>query len=188
MDGHPYSTLGRQFYAPRPDILSDLAANATNVKATFRVPMPDSRLRVKVSLIYSPVPGVTIPFDIGTVNSHAIWMGLEEIDWAGRIAGPIPTINVIRNPTTGLLVTRAAPLVIPSDVNVMGYSQEFQSAGDQIFGELTTTFVAAAPGRWMLYTRYQPDGIVLPEEEWQEITNLCTPRVIIKQVSGGGNG
>jgi hypothetical protein len=187
MNGHPYEHVNKQFYAPRPDVLSDLAATATGVKATFRVPVPDSRLRVKVSVIYCPVPGVTIPFDIGTVNSHYLWLGLEELDWAGRIAGPIPTQNLIINPATATYYTRAAPLVIPSDVNVMGFSQEFQTAGDQIFGELTTTFVAAAPGRWMLYTRYQPDGLWLPPDEWEAVKGLCTPRVIVKQISGGGN-
>jgi hypothetical protein len=189
MDGHPYSSRPRQFYAPRPDILTDLVGGGSPVKATFRVPMPDSRVRCKVTVLYSPVPqgnDFALPVDITGFNS-AIWLGLEEIDWAGRVAGPVPVTNLIVNPTTGLLVTRAAPLAIPSDANVMGFSEEFVTAGDQIFGELTTTYVPGAPGRWMLYTRYQPDGLYLPPDEWQEICNLCTPRAITRVVTGGGN-
>lgn len=188
MDGHPYSGPGRQFHAPPGKVLTDFAAAGTGT-ATFRVPMPDSRVRCKVSLVYDLKPrtsNAALPVDITGV-SHTIWMCLAEEDWTGRVAGPVPTSNVIVNPTTGLLVSRASPLVIPSDAGVMGFSREFVTAGDNLYGELASGFVAAAPGRWMLYTRYQPDGLFLPEDEWTAIKAFCTPEVITKVQSGGGN-
>jgi hypothetical protein len=97
----------------------------------------------------------------------------------------VPTQNIIVNPSTGVLVTRAAPLAIPSDAGVMGFSREFVSAGDNLYGELATGFVATAPGRWMLYTRYQPDGVRLSEDDWQQIVGLAQPQVIVKL--GAGN-
>jgi len=125
-----------------------------------------------------------LPIDI-TGGSHTIWMCLAEEDFGGRIAGPVPTQNVVVDPATGLLVTRAAPLTIPSDAGVMGFSREFVTAGDNLYGELVTGYVAAAPGRWMLYTRYQPDGLYLPADEWQQITSLAQPQVITRV--GAGN-
>jgi hypothetical protein len=190
---HPYEDAVRQFHAPRPDVLIDTVLGI-QAKALFRVPVPDSRLRVKVAVFFSPVPSsITsggLPIDIRSQWPSTIWLGLEEIDFAGRIAGPVPVQNLIVNPTTGLLVTRAAPLTIPSDANVMGYSQEFQTGGDQIVGELVTTFSAPQNqnGRWMLYTRYQPDGLSMPPDEWESVKKFCTPRVVSTTgATGGGN-
>jgi hypothetical protein len=183
---HPYTGPGRQFLAPKPQVLADFGASGTGT-AKFRIPMPDSRVRCKVSLIYDVVPtsaNTALPRDITGV-SHTIWMCLAEESYQGRIAGPVPTQNIIINPGTGVLVTRAAPLTIPSDAGVMGFSREFVTAGDNLYGELTTGFVAAVPGRWMLYTRYQPDGIYLPPDEWQQIVGLCRPDVIV--AVGAGN-
>ena len=186
MDGHPYAGLGRQFHVPKPQILSDFGAAGTGT-AVFRVPLPDSRVRCKVTLLYDVVPKTTnpsLPIDI-TGTSHTIWMCLADDDFQGRVAGPVQTQNVVVNPATGLLVTRAAPLTIPSDAGVMGFSREFVSAGDYLYGELATGFVASAPGRWMLYTRYQPEGLYLPPDEWAAITALARPDIITKV--GAGN-
>jgi hypothetical protein len=185
---HPYAGPGRQFYVPKPEVLSDITVGQAT--AIFRVPMPDSRVRCKVSLVFDRVPtssNTALPVDITGVN-HSIWMCLAEEDFAGRVAGPVPTQNIIINPTTGQLVTRAAKLVIPSDAGVMGFSREFVTAGDNLYGELDTTGVGgAANGRWMLYTRYQPDGMVLPEDEWQRITAMCVPQVIQVALNGSPN-
>jgi hypothetical protein len=190
MEGHPYTgTFGgaRQFHVPKAEVLSDFGAAGGPSTAIFRVPLPDSRVRCKVTLLYDAVPKTTnaaLPYDI-TGTNHTIWMCLEDISFQGRQASPVPIQNVVVNPATGLLVTRAAPLVIPSDAGVMGFSREFVSAGDSLYGELVTSFVAASPGRWMLYTRYQPDGQYLPPDEWQAIVGLCRPVVIAKV--GAGN-
>lgn len=188
MDGHPYSNgyRSRQFHAPKGQVLSDFGAAGTGT-AQFRVPLPDSRVRCKVTLLYDAVPKTTnaaLPYNI-TAISHTVWMCLEDVSFAGRQDAPVPIQNVIRDPVTGLLVTRLAPLIIPSDPNTMGFSREFVSAGDSLYGELATGFVATAPGRWMLYTRYQPEGLFLPPDEWQEIVGLCRPQVIV--AVGAGN-
>jgi hypothetical protein len=188
MEGHPYSNgyRSRQFHAPKGQVLSDFGAVGTGT-AVFRVPLPDSRVRCKVTLLYDPVPKTTnlaLPQDITGVT-HSIWMALEDVSFAGRQDAPVPVQNVVVNPTTGLLVTRAAPLVIPSDPGVMGFSREFVSAGDSLYGELVTGYVAAVPGRWMLYCRYQPDGLYLPPDEWQEVVGLARPQVIV--AVGAGN-
>lgn len=187
MSQHPYEGQGnRQVRFPKVLTLADIASAGTGT-AQFRIPMPDSRLRVAVSLVYDVVPNANAyPPDITGV-SHTIWMGLESIVLDSRRAGPIPTSNVIINPTTGAFVTRAAPLAIPSDAGVLGFSREFVTGGDQIFGELKTGFVAANPGRWLLYTRYQPDGLYLPPDEWDEVKGMCTPQIVQAAVVGGGN-
>jgi hypothetical protein len=187
-DGHPYAGPGRQFHAPKGQALIDTQQNLPRT-ATWRVPMPDSRVRCKVSVLFSPTPGTTnaaLPIDV-TLAAAKIWGCLAEEDFAGRIAGPVPTQNVVVDPTTGLLVTRAAPLSIPSDAGVMGWSREFVTAGDNLYFELTATLIPGTPGRWMLYTRYQPDGLYLPQDEWDQIRALCDPFIVTRILGAGGN-
>jgi hypothetical protein len=133
----------------------------------FRVPVPDSRLRVKVSLVFVPVQGNN-PLT-GLALSASIWLYEVELDAMGGGAY-IPCVNI--------LGTQAAPLLIPTANPLQGYSQEFITAADALEGEFIATSGGPIVGTWVLQTRYQPDSVRFTKQEWDELAADCTPRVL----------
>jgi len=138
--------------------------------ASFRVPIPDSRLRVKISLLFVPTASEN-PTDIS--GSATLW--LAETDWENSgVTGRTIALTNIEG-------TKAAPTAIAAAVGLLGYSREFVSAGDAIEG----VFVATNPdqlGTWVLQARYQPDAVRFTNREWNEIKNQCNPYLITAPV------
>jgi len=153
------------------------AAVAKTVTQTFKIPFPDSRLRVKVSLLFIPVPtGTSTPI---VVPASTLWLYETDDDQSGSQGDNVPLTNIVG--------TSAAPLVIPSDnastpaldPALRGYSREFVSAADQIEGRLKVTSDAniggVNNGTWVLQTRYQPQSVSFSPEEWLMIIAHCSP-------------
>lgn len=148
---------------------------ATPLVFPFRVPTPDSRVTASLALLITSIlPAATFPFDVTFANNvqYSLWLAAREQDFGGS-GLMVPTVNLVG--------TKAAPLAIPSDVNVMGYSDDFAGGQDELYGELTVLAPAgfAPPGglRVALYTRYQPSACEICDEEWSEIIEQCNPSV-----------
>ncbi len=165
-----YRTTGAQSrhwqrYIPKAVLLAVVqnGADANAHDIFFNVPTPDSRLRVKVSLLWEDnTPG-------GSVPAATLWLNA-----ADDLIDGVSTLNGSIIPITNLEGTSAAPTAIPADNGLGGYSREFYTSADYINGRLTIRNNGAL-GWWRLQTRYQPNGVTLSPEEWDIITAQCTP-------------
>jgi hypothetical protein len=151
----------------------------------FRVPTPDSRVQLSLTLLWSQPEAVggAVPFDmtLGGTASWALWLVAREFDVGGAGAAI---------PTTNLVGTKAAPLALPSDVNIDGYSDDFSGGQDEIYGELTIGFPNLSPAnglRCALQARYEPGPCAICDAEWLEIIRSCTPQLLGPPVVGATN-
>jgi|SRR6516164_2718034 hypothetical protein len=158
-----------QRWIPRPIVLATIKAGEGVSKDTnFQVPYPDSRLRCKVSLLFRPlVAGVT--------STALLWLAEYDFDDSGRNGEDVPLVNLAGS-------TSAAPLSIPFDAGLSGWSREFVSAADYIGGRLTVN--DDADGDWVLQTRYQPEAVSFSQEEWDEIRSQCNPSGSLVRLNG----
>lgn len=144
----------------------------------FAVPIPDSRLRVKVTLLWVPADGLA--YGLGFDQAQTLWLAEREEDRSGRRGGMAPVAN--------LFGTSSAPVSIAGDGSVSGFSREFNSAADEIFGRLTATKTGNGNiGRWMLQTRYQPDTFI-SDCEWELIKPYCSPAARSDIINVPGTG
>lgn len=143
------------------------------VTVAFRVPVPDSRLRVKISIMFIPVAG-NYPLT-GIASAGTLWLSEAEDDDSGVQGGTIPCTNIEG--------TSAAPTSIPAANGLLGYSREFVSAGDNIQGVFNVTPGGPMVGSWVLQTRYQPEGVRFTPEEWNEIVPQCNPNLTTPPVT-----
>jgi hypothetical protein len=144
----------------------------------FRVPIPDSRLRVKISLLFVFKAG-TMPEAPSSVSLAAgaatLWLYEADQEDAGATGNTIPCTNVEGS--------SAVPTPIPTPgtgstaVGLAGYSREFITAGDYIEGVFSTGYNGFL-GTWVLQLRYQPDtGQRFNDIEWAQIKGLSKPEV-----------
>jgi hypothetical protein len=162
---------GWQRWIPKPVILAQTTGSDSGVSKTvnFMVPVPDSRLRVKVSLLFKRLPGSG-----GATQTPPTTLWLYEADQedAGFDGEDLPL--------TDLEGTSTAPLAIPDGSPLLsGYSREFITAADYINGRMVVTNNGVS-GYWILQTRYQPQTTPFSLGEWEIVRAQCTP-------SGGGN-
>lgn len=133
----------------------------------FRIPIPDSRLRVKLSVLFIPLAGAAAEFDAtGFAN---LWLYEAEDDTSGMSGRTIQTGNIEG--------TEAAPTAVPSTAPLLGYSREFVTAADAIEGKFTL-LANITLGTWILKSRYQPDAVRFTDAEWEQIATGCQPHTI----------
>ena len=151
-----------QRWIPRPLVLAQIIAGSTGAKKTsiFRVPFPDSRLRVKISLLFKRTNTST------SLPGANLWLAEADIDDSGMQGDTVPLTNIEG--------TFAIPTVIPAAVGLLGYSREFVSAADYIEGQLQVTGDGTL-GYWVLQARYQPQSVSFSPEEWGLIISNCNP-------------
>lgn len=161
----------RQIFIPPPATLlfipPDFEAEDDIQLPEFRVMTPDSRLRTKVTLLFSfpQDPDLVPPIDL-TGAAATLYLYELEQDYGGSSAQLIPSV--------ALEGTFAAPTPIPKFPFLDGYSKEFVTAGDAIGGLFSVSNPSALSGFMvMLQARWQPDGQRLPDDEWDEIKHLC---------------
>lgn len=157
----------RQIYAPNPIVVC--ISNGTNDKPPstqiVQVPVPDSRTRVKVSLLFVPPAGTTNPV---LAAGNTIWIAATEEDMRGGGGGR--TV-----PVTDVEGTSAAPTAIPQSTGLLGYSREFVTAADYL--QVTATLVTSLnAGAWVLQTQIQPDAVSFSWEEWDAIRRDFMPQ------------
>lgn len=155
-----------QRWLPQPKPLASIAASSSTVVAVpFSVPIPDSRFRVKVSLLFALNSN-----SIGDAAPAAtLWLYEADDNDYGGVMGEVPLVNLVG--------TKAVPVSIPlaGDVNLYGWSREFVTAADYINGILTVQGNGGTVGTWVLQARYQPNAVSLAPDEWDLITSQCNP-------------
>lgn len=137
----------------------------------FRVPVPDSRLRVKISVLFIPPAGDAFEFDI--TGGTTLWLYEADDDLSGVSGRTIPCTNIEG--------TEAAPTAIPATSPLLGYSREFSTAADAIEGKLVASNVTL--GTWILQCRYQPQAVRFTDAEWREIKSGCNPQLTSQPVT-----
>ena len=146
----------------------DGAAVPSNNSVTFVVPIVDSRLRVKISVLFAMAAGSTL--EVNLTGFANLWLAECEEDESGVTGRLLPAVNIEG--------TEAAPTAVPSASPLYGYSREFVSAADYIQGKFTILSNVTL-GTWYLKTRYQPDvGQRFSPAEWEEIRSLSNPRLM----------
>jgi hypothetical protein len=159
---------GRQIFLPPPIIVcTNSGEGATTYNTVVQIPTPDSRCRVKVSILYVPLAG-DAPDDItGFTN---IWIAGCDFDQRGVGGGGGRAI-----PATNVEGTEAAPTAIPKSTGLLGYSREFVTAADCLQVTFSTASMGVGRGAWMLQCRLQPDAVTLEWKEWELIRALFNP-------------
>jgi hypothetical protein len=160
-------TTLRKYEPPWKPLITFTGAASGTPQKRFQVPIPDSRLRVKISVIFVPDPG--LPPDAGSGAVPTIWLYEAEKDRSGATG-----INI---PCTNIEGTQAVPTAFGT-AGLGGYSREFVSAADYIEGVVAATFGSGAFGSFVLQCRYQPNAVRFTDQEWNKITNACSPRVM----------
>ena len=161
-----------QAYAAQPIILGVLAGqeNAETAAAKFRVLCGDSRVRVKVSVLFIRLGGVLTPSS--SLLGATLWGGEEEDDTSGLGGGKIPSTDILRD-STGAIVHRATPMAIPEDTALDGWTQEVVTSAESLIFDFTTgqgTVADAGPsGTWIAKAKFQPEGQRLPKEDWDHV-------------------
>lgn len=146
-------------------VFGGASGSGTQKIVKFRVPVPDSRLRVKISILFIPQAGL----DPQSGLNGTIWIYETEDDISGTSGKSIPSNNVEG--------TQAAPTAIPVTVPLQGYSREFITAADALEGELSAVSGLNMIGAYVLQVRYQPDAVRFTAQEWKELMADCAPRV-----------
>ena len=159
----------RQSWDLRPVTLAQFSGigSAKTGPVTFRVNMPDSRVRVKLSLVFVPSSGAP-----GALAGKGIALWLSEIEYDRQTSGlTIPSVNIEG--------TSAAPTLIFNDNALSGYSREFVTAADGVQGVVTipAQLGDGKAGLLQLQGRMQPEAQRLTDEEWLAIRNAftCSP-------------
>lgn len=160
-----------QIYEPKPLIIATCAGGGENTLNTrVRLPVPDSRTRVKLTVMFVPTAGIANP-DL-TGDGDKIWVAAYDEDATGGGGGR--TV-----PVTDVEGTQAAPTSFPASAGLLGYSREFVTAADWIEAEVTLTSPPVA-GAWTLQTRIQPDAVSFSWDEWDQIRRAFQPEVTLR--------
>lgn len=158
----------RQIYRPSPIVLAVGLSGESSIDAHLRVPVPDSRCRVKVTVMFVPTAGTVVPADLA--NAGSIWIAAsdEDQDGTGGSGGMVL-------PVTNVEGTQAVPTPFPVAAGLSGYSRSFVTAADWLDIDLTINGRSDAAGAWVAQFRIQPDAVTLGWNEWDEIRRLFLP-------------
>jgi hypothetical protein len=182
---------GRQIHVLRPLPLIQFvgSSEALTGDVSFRVEVPDSRVRVALEIIGQPGAGSEAADNFIGGKGLTLWLRAvaDSVDFGtsvpitnlwGTSAVPDPIPGYI-DPTTGLAV---------ADTNLGGWGKEFVTIGRAVVG--TINYAAAfnsGAGQLVLQVRYQPDaGVRFPWDEWDEIRRSCDRSVLGQMLTGAG--
>lgn len=146
-----------------------------SVASRFRIETPDGRLRVKISTLFVRADGDPTTRLVSNLGA-TLYVGEEENDHSGYRGGKVLCTDVLRD-AAGNIVHQAAPLAIPEDVGLEGFSFETVTAADSLLGLFTTSngsgANAGATGIWVAQARFQPDGQRLHDDDWDYVIRNC---------------
>lgn len=144
---------------------------------SFRVEVPDSRLRVKISLIGQPGAGI----DPGFIGGKGLTLWLRAVEDAVRGGAEVPITNLwgrgnAGGPIPGYVASDGTETTDPF---LGGFSKEFVTAGDAIVGTVTVPVEQGGDGTGslILQVRWQPEAIRFPRDEWYEIRGQCQANI-----------
>jgi hypothetical protein len=156
----------RKHAPPFTTLVTIGSSSAAAGSVYFRVPIPDSRLRVKVDVLFVMAAGSA--FEVDITGFSTLWLYESEEDTSGLSGRTVQCTNIEG--------TEASPTAVPAASPLMGYSREFVTAADYIEGKFTILSNITL-GTWYLKTRYQPDAVRFTDDEWDEIVRLCQPAI-----------
>lgn len=162
-----------QIHRPEPLIVMQQYGGETSglTAATFVVPIPDPRLRTRISILEYVANNQAKVLE-GTGVQGRIYLTSRERDRAGRAGGlAFPLVNI-----AGSL---AAGEVFPASTDLNGGSWTWDGAGDEIWGRLGSfTSIADRPIRFQLQVTYTPMVRLCPEE-WKNVVAKGVPYSLI---------
>lgn len=172
---HLQTSLTRKYLSQYFPLITFLA-DTGSADVRFRVPGVDSRLRIKISVLFVP-PGGSAP-DAGSNGTATLWIAEAEKDRSGQSGITVPSTNIVG--------TQASPATIPASAGLGGYSREFVTAADYLEGTLHAESAAGmSDGQWVLQVDYSPDAVRFTNEEWEFLVAKMSPRVLGGSVTVG---
>jgi hypothetical protein len=167
----------RQIHTASPPAARICAVGVESGGGNFEVRLrtPDSRLRAKVSIYFSP----NGPYDktsIDISNDASLWIHAADQMRSGGSSALAPT-NDLESQLDGTPVTRDAPLTFPVSAGLLGYGREFVTASDFISAWVSIRTNGTA-GEWWAQAQWQPEGQRLPDDEWNEVVAQCSLEVL----------
>jgi hypothetical protein len=166
----------RQFFEAQFKTIVNFAGSEGDTGGQFqiRVPTPSSQVRVLISVNFEPAAGQPDDLDLTGVG-NTIWLAATDDAVGGASSQDIPNSSVegMRSAPTPFPFTVVGGVITP-DNGLLGYAREFVTASPWITGivNIGVGEGAPAPGAWVLRARYQPDGVVLPDDAWEEIISM----------------
>jgi hypothetical protein len=158
----------RQIFKPAPILLAkNIGSEASPLSLKVQVPAPDSRCRIKISVLFVPKAGLQI---VDYTGWGSIWIAACDEE-QGAVAGGGGRVL----PVTALEGTQDEPTSFPESDGLSGYSREFVTAADWLHVNVTINEGDDSGGYWVLQTRIQPDAVTLDWGEWDEIRRLFLP-------------
>lgn len=160
-------------------------ARVSNIQATlttrFRALNPDSRVRLKLSVLY-----VNDQNNQTTILGMPTTLYLGEEEQARKNGKRILCTDILRD-SAGNVIHQSAPLTIPEDAGLNGFTIEFVTAADSILGIFSTASPAGLfVGHWVVQARWQPDGQRLCPEDWDAVRRKCRLIAVGDMLPGGG--
>jgi len=157
----------RQIYCPNPILIASVFGTNDKpaISPRIRVPIPDCRCRVKITIMFVPADGTANPNFFGAGNT--IWIAAYDENVSGGGGGR--TV-----PVTDIEGTSAAPTAFPQSSGLLGYSREFVTSADWIEVVLSLG-TSASVGSWVAQTQIQPDVLSFDWDEWDAIRRAFQP-------------
>lgn len=158
--------------------------SGATASSAFRIYTPDSRLRVKLTVLFVRDNPATFASPVSDLDA-TLWIGEEEHAVFGSGAD-LPCTDVLRD-SSGNVVHQSAPLAIPEDPGLEGFTTEFVTAADSLVGKFTTGRNGPS-GIWAVQLRFQPDGQRLCDQDWDFVCRKCHGLLLGPQfnLTGGG--
>jgi hypothetical protein len=164
---------GRQKWRLAPEVLANFQGNSEGNTGTvsFRVKVPDSRLRTKVVLLPQNPPSASS----FTLQGKGLTLWLRDTEFGYQTGKYYPVTN--------LWGTGATPGPIPgsidpatglpaADPDLQGFGKEFVTSGAAIEGTVTYAVINnSGKGQLILQVEYIAEAIRFPRHEWAEIVS-----------------
>ena len=166
----------QMIYRPKPRKLVAATGVGAGWSGRVRVQVPDSRCRIKLSVIFFPKAGKPIPNALKHIGS--IWVAGYDEDTDG-ISGSAGTTQPVQDVegSEAAAGTDPGPTAFPVTQGLAGYSREFVTAADWLEAVVTIGSNALVVGQWVLQTRLQPDaGALFSWQEWDQIRRNFDPQ------------
>jgi len=168
--------VGRQIHVLRPLALMQFVGSSegNTGEVSFRVEVPDSRLRVNLAIIGQPSAGAAANF----IGNKGLTLWLRAVEDSQDYGTEVPITNLWGDGTTPDPIPGSidpATGLVVADTNLGGWAKEFVTIGRAIIGTVNyPATVNTGAGQLVLQVRYQPEaGIRFPWDEWDEIRRSC---------------
>lgn len=165
----------RQIYTPNPQRVCSVGLESGGGNFELRWRNPDSRLRLKATLLFAP-EGTHNPYTLDITGSGFLWPYAADQTRLGGSTRLAPVTDL--EEVAGVPVTRDAPLALPLSAGLLGYSREFVTAADFVVFLANIQPNGDCAGEWTVLGQWQPDGQRLPDDEWDEIRAQCDIAVV----------